>query len=131
MMNEQEKQLLLFKLEQRLGLVLDEDTENQMEIENTEKRMEMALMNAEEELRLYLNCCKLPGILSGKLVELAAIDFRQAQARGSQPVGVKSSSFSEGDVSQSVTYMTAQDVQAAKDSILKSIAHYRRRATWR
>lgn len=119
---EMEQEHLLLKLEQKLGLNRpDEDTFN---------LMVNCMTSAREEMQLYLNCCKIPHSLSGKLVELAAIDFQQAQARSIQN-GMKSATYSEGDVSQSVTYMTTQDTQTAKDSVLRSIAHYRRRATWR
>lgn len=92
----------------------------------------MALNAAKRDIQLYLNCCgrDLPDALSGKVLELALVHYQGNQGNNPQAVGLKSMTYSEGDVSQSVTYLTAQDVQTAKDAVLRSIAHYRRRAKW-
>lgn len=120
-MNEYRIERLLSQLERKLGIDYQESRYEQLSD---------SIENAYAEMKLYLNCKEIPCVLDRKLVELAAIDFQQTQARESQPVGAKSSSYSEGDVSQSVTFLTAQEAQAAKDAVLRSIAHYRRRATW-
>lgn len=120
-MNEQEYEYLLERLLRKLGL---EEAES-----GCEMLLHEALEEAESEMKLYLNCEQLPAVLHGKLVEMAVISYQHTKCQ--QTGGMKSASYSEGDTSQSVTYMTAQDVQSAKDTVLKSIAHYRRRATWR
>lgn len=116
---------LLVKLEYKLGMDDPED--------DAVRALEGSITEAENDLLLYLNVDCLNHLvrrLEGKILELATINFQQNRARSAMPGGVKSSSYSEGDVSQSVTYLTAQDVQTAKDAVLRSIAQYRRRAKW-
>lgn len=106
---------LLIRLRRRLGL--DEpDGETVLLLEDS-------LLDAEGELLLYLNREQLPDALNSKVVELAALFYQQDTVEITP--GVKSSSYSEGNVSQSETYQTAADYQAAIDSLLASLARYR------
>lgn len=106
---------LLIRLRRRLGL--DEpDGETVLLLEDS-------LLDAEGELLLYLNREQLPDALDGKVVELAALFYQQDRAEITP--GVKSASYSEGSMSQSETYQTAADYQAAIDSLLAGLARYR------
>lgn len=106
---------LLIRLQRKLGL--DEPDEDTMLL------LEDSLLDAEGELLLYLNREQLPDALNSKVVELAALFYQQDTVEITP--GVKSSSYSEGNVSQSETYQTAADYQAAIDSLLAGLARYR------
>lgn len=81
------------------------------------------LTEAEEELLIYLNMEELPARLYGYLVKLAAVFYRRDTADGSG--GLKSASYSEGDVSQNETYLTGEEYQQQADTLLASLARYR------
>lgn len=107
---------LLSRLGRKLGLT-EPDAEESVLLYDSMK-------DAEGELLLYLNREELLPQMEGKVVELAAIFYRRdAQELG----GVKASSYSEGDVSQSQTFATERDYQEAVDALLRSVAHWRRR----
>ena len=87
--------------------------------------LEDELRDAEGEIALYLNwergevCEKL----TGKLVELAALFYRQDQlAEG----GVTARSYSEGQVSQSERYQTPEELRGSMRELLAGLARYRR-----
>jgi hypothetical protein len=86
--------------------------------------LEDALTDAEAELLLYLNRETLPEALYPKVQELAAVYARENLAENPT---LRSSSYSEGDTSQSETYLTGADYQAQADDILESVAHWRLR----
>ena len=87
-------------------------------------RLEDALEEAEGTLLLYLRWDEVKGALIGKLVELAALYYRRDSA-GVTSGGVKSSAYTENQISQSETYLTAADHAAAEQAILESLARYR------
>lgn len=87
--------------------------------------LEDSLTDAEAELLLYLNRETLPAAMTGKVLELAVIYTRQSMAENP---GLRSTSYSEGDVSQSETYQSAEEYQAQADELLESVAHWRQRA---
>lgn len=116
MTNETMEQLLS-RLIRKLGLEEPEDDALTL--------LEDELLNAEAELLLYLNRKELPLGMDGKLLELAALFYQQSTA---EHQGMKSASYSEGQVSQSVSYQTDSDYQSAREALLRSVAHYRRRA---
>lgn len=89
--------------------------------------LEDGLRDAESEVCLYLNSSKVPCHMLHVVVKIAAINCRSVNG-GKLPAGVKASSYTEGDVSQSVTMLTAAEVQAEKDALLRTLAPYRRRA---
>lgn len=115
-MTEQETEGLLARLERRLGL--DEPEEELLAL------MVDELMDAENELKLYLNLKVLPGALSGKVVELAAVFFRRDRCEEEQ--GKSSSSYTEGQISQTDHYFSPKEYRAAVSEILDSVARYRR-----
>lgn len=84
-----------------------------------------SILDAEAELLLYLNREELPETMFAKVVALAAVYAQQAMA---EEPGLRSASYSEGDVSQNETYLTGVDFQVEADAILKSVAHWRLRA---
>lgn len=108
---------LLSRLEQRLNMEEPDSSQRH--------EMEQCILEAEGELLLYLNRVTLPQQMEGKVVELAAVYYRRDNR---EQTTVKAASYSEGDVSQSETYLSDQDYQNAADAVLRSVAHWRRRA---
>jgi hypothetical protein len=106
---------LLPRLAVRLGQTNEEDT----------ALLTALLEEAEETLILYLNVTSLPEQLWGKLVELAAL---YAQRQKAEQGAVKAVSYSEGEMSQSETYLTPAELQAAEAALLSALAPHRRRA---
>lgn len=82
------------------------------------------LEDAEAALLLYLNREELPVTMHAKVVALAAL-YYQRDTAGAAAGAVKSSSYSEGSVSQSESYLDAADYAAAEQEILNSLAKYR------
>jgi hypothetical protein len=86
--------------------------------------LEDELEDAEAELLLYLNRETLPEALYPKVQELAALYARRDLADNPD---LCSMSYSEGDTSQSETYLTVKDYRDQEDDLLSSVAHWRRR----
>lgn len=82
------------------------------------------LEDAESALLLYLRWDELTAALLSKVVELAALYFHRDSA-GASSGAVKSISYTEDKVSQSETYLTAEDYDAAEQTILAGLAKYR------
>lgn len=101
----------------RLGRRLGEETEDPAEL----SRREDALLRAEEEILRYLGEEELPGRVDWLLVELAALESGVGAVRR-----VKSTSYSEGQVSQSESYFEPDREDAARGSILRQLARYRK-----
>ena len=87
-------------------------------------RLEDALEEAEETLLLYLRRDEVKDALIGKLVELAALYYRSDTA-GVTSGGVKSSAYTENEISQSETYLTTGDYATAEQDVLAGLARYR------
>lgn len=83
--------------------------------------LEDELEDAEAEILLVLNVDELEERFFSKLVELAAVYYRQDEAT----TGVKSRSYSEGDVSQSESFLTPEEYRRQAQSILDSVRRYR------
>lgn len=81
--------------------------------------------DAIEETQLYLNMDELPKGTIPKIVDLAELKW---QSQNVEHPALKSATYSEGGMSQSVTMMSPQEIEAGKESILRSLAPYRRRA---
>lgn len=79
---------------------------------------------AEAELLLYLNRESLPELMESHLLRLAALSCQMQL--GEQAAGLKSASYSEGEQSQSVTFLTAEEQEAGREKILRSLARYRK-----
>jgi hypothetical protein len=86
--------------------------------------LEDELEDAEAELLLYLNREPLPEALYPKVLELADLYARRDLADNPD---LASASYSEGDTSQSETYLTGKDYRDQEDDLLSSVAHWRRR----
>lgn len=82
------------------------------------------LEDAESALLLYLRWEELKDVLLSKLVELAALYYRR-DTSGAASGPVKSRSYSEDKVSQSETYLSAEDYDAAEQALLTGLAKYR------
>ena len=82
------------------------------------------LEDAESALLLYLRWEELKETLLSKVVELAALYYRR-DTSGASSGPVKSRSYSENDVSQSETYLSAEDYDAAEQALLTGLAKYR------
>lgn len=86
--------------------------------------LEDELEDAESALLLYLRWEELKETLLSKVVELAALYYRR-DTSGTSSGPVKSRSYSEKDVSQSETYLSAEDYDAAEQALLTGLAKYR------
>ncbi|MCD8147094.1 MAG: hypothetical protein LUD84_07460 [Clostridiales bacterium] len=114
-MTDEVMETLLEQLERKLGLDAPEDDEIAL--------LEDELSDAEGELLLYLGIDELDSGMLHKAVELAALFYRRDV---SEAEGRKSSAYSEGQVSQSDTYLGPEEYQEAVADILDSLARYRR-----
>ena len=90
----------------------------------TEAQLIDALEGAECSLLLYLRWDELTAVLLPKAVELAAL-YYQRDSVGTASGLLKSSSYAEGNVSQSESYLDAADYAAAEQVILDGLAKYR------
>lgn len=90
----------------------------------TEALLADALEDAESALLLYLRWDELTAALLPKVVELAALYYRR-DIDGATSGALKSRSYSEGEVSQSESYLDAADYAAAEQTILDGLAKYR------
>ena len=90
----------------------------------TEALLADALEAAESALLLYLRWDELTAVMLSKMVELAALYYQRDTVEAASGV-LKSSSYSEGRVSQSESYLDAADYAAAEQALLDSLAKYR------
>lgn len=78
---------------------------------------------AESDICLFLRCEKpLSEKFRGKIYELAKVRINKDMLVSS---GIKSKSYSEGSVSKSETYLTAEDYAKQEDKIFSSLKPYR------
>lgn len=82
-----------------------------------------ALAAAEEEICRYLNRDSLPKYAERLLVELAALKYLRTGGAGA---GKKSESYSEGQLSQSESYLSPEELSAGEGALLRTLAPYRR-----
>ncbi|MCQ2441705.1 MAG: hypothetical protein MJ077_01050 [Oscillospiraceae bacterium] len=115
-MKEREIERLLIRLERKLEL--DEQDDDIITV------LEDELNDAENELKLYLGLNELPKVMESKIVELAAVFYRRDSSEKSS--GLSSSSYSEGQISQSEHYFSPKEYRAAVAEILDGVARYRR-----
>lgn len=80
------------------------------------------LEEAEDMVKLYLNVRVLDGSFASKVVQIAAILYERDNAEQS----VKSESYSEGVVSESTTYLAADDYDRQLEAVLDTLKRYRR-----
>ena len=100
------------RLRRGLGLAEGEDT----------PLLQDALEAAEEKILRYLNRSELPASVDCLLVELAGLLYlRRGEARG-----LKSESYSEGQLSQSRSYLSAEEIAQGEEALLRSLAPWRR-----
>lgn len=92
--------------------------------EATTALLEDELEDAESALLLYLRWEALTEALLSKVVELSALYYRR-DTSGASSGQVKSRSYSEDKVSQSETYLSAEDYDRAEQAILTGLAKYR------
>lgn len=90
--------------------------------EVTDEVLEMYLSEAESSLLVYLNVDTLEGKFVSTQIELARIYYLRDNGKND----VKSESYTEGVVSQSVTYKTSAEYQEEAKALLKTLAQYRR-----
>ncbi|MCC8120829.1 MAG: phage head-tail connector protein [Oscillospiraceae bacterium] len=88
------------------------------------------LEDASDEMRLYLAWTEseweeLPDALARKIVQLAAIFYRQETAEA-QASGLSKLTTTEEKLSQSAEYRTPEDWSAQQTKLLNSLARYRR-----
>lgn len=107
---------LLGRLQRKLSLT-DPDSE------------ELALLadeltDAEGKLLLYLDMDSLEERFHGTVVELAALYYQQD--KWSEDGCYTSRSYTEGQVTQSDSYLTPSQLKQAEAEVLESVARYRR-----
>lgn len=88
-----------------------------------EEALADALEAAEEEICRYLNRDSLPEYAGCLLVELAALKYLRT---GQDRLGKKSESYSEGQLSQSESYLSPEELAAGEAALLRTLAPYRR-----
>ena len=81
------------------------------------------LLDAEGELLLYLGWEALDETLMGKAVELAALYYQQDRM---MERGYRSRNYSEGQVSQSDSYLTPDQMRETAEELFRGLARYRR-----
>lgn len=81
------------------------------------------LERAEEDILRYLNREELPVYAGHLLVELACLKYLRAQTAAG---GKKSESYAEGQLSQSESYLSPEELSAGESALLRSLAPYRR-----
>ena len=91
-------------------------------VEGDEAGLRDALEAAAEEICRYLNRDSLPEYAGCLLVELAALKYLRA---GQATAGKKSESYSEGQISQSESYLAPEELAAGEAALLRALAPYR------
>lgn len=81
------------------------------------------LAGAEEDILRYLNREALPECTAHLLVELAALKYQRARSAAGLK---KSESYSEGQISQSESYLSPGELRAGETALLQSLAPCRR-----
>ena len=81
------------------------------------------LLDAEGELLLYLGWEALDETLMGKAVELAALYYQHDRM---MERGYRSRNYSEGQVSQSDSYLTPDQMRETAEELFRGLARYRR-----
>ncbi|MCD7881490.1 MAG: hypothetical protein LUG47_07505 [Clostridiales bacterium] len=87
--------------------------------------LEDELLDAEGELLIYLGVSSLEEQFLYKAVELAAL-YYQRDRWELEGGGLRSSAYSEGQISQSEQYLSPAELRAGTAEILDSLARYRR-----
>ena len=116
-MTEAQMELALARLLRKVGL---ESPEEELLLLLTDE-----LLDAEGELLLYLGMDSLEERFLPKAVELAAL-YYQRDCRELESGGLKSSSYGEGQISQSEQYLSPAEFRSGMTEILESLARYRR-----
>ncbi len=81
------------------------------------------IQQAEQDICLYLRRkAPLSDEYESKIISLAKIKLLKSKAKK----GIKSLSYTEGSVSKSETYLTAEDYDKQETELLNSLAAYRR-----
>lgn len=116
-MTEALMELAMARLIRKLGL---EEPEEEVTLLLTDE-----LLDAEGELLLYLGMDSLEEQFLSKAVELAAL-FYQRDKRELDKTALRSESYSEGQISQSQSYLTPAEFRSGMAEVLESVARYRR-----
>lgn len=116
-MSEERQEALFAKLIRRLGLT-DPDEEVQLLLWDV-------LEDAAAELTAYLGVSEVEERFESKLLELAALFFRRDRQE-LDSAGLRSVSYTEGQLSHSESYLTPRELRAGMQEILSELARYRR-----
>ena len=116
-MTGERQELLYARLLRRLG-VTEPD-------EDTELLLGDVLTDAESEIASYLGVTEVEERFEPKLLELAALFFRRDRQE-LECAGLRSASYSEGQLSQSESYLTPRELRNGVQEILDELARYRR-----
>ncbi len=104
----------LARLQRKLGL--EEADEDELLLLQDE------VEDAEREVLTYLGCEELESRFLSQVLDLAALYYQKDVAEGG---GRQSYSYSEGQVSESITYLTEAEYRSGVTEILDSLARYR------
>lgn len=116
-MTEERQEALYDRLVRRLGLTEPDEDEALL--------LGDVLSDAEAELASYLGVDEVEERFDAKLLELAALFFRRDRQE-LDSAGLRSVSYSEGQLSQSESYLTPRELRAGMQEILQELARYRR-----
>ena len=94
-------------------------------LERLQRKLSLPDPDSEEgKLLLYLDVDALEERFHGTVVELAALYYQQDKQ--SEDGGYASRSYTEGQVTQSDSYLTPSQLKQAEAEVLERIARYRR-----
>ena len=116
-MTAQRQESLYQRLVRRLGLVEPD--------EETDLLLSDVLSDAEGEIRVYLGVGEVEEQFDGQILALAALFF-QRDRRELDSSLLRSVSYTEGQLSQSESYLSPKELQGGVEEILRSLARYRR-----
>ncbi len=116
-MTGEQLELLQTRLQRKLGLETAEEDVAMLLCDE--------LLDAESEILLYLGADTLEEQFFPKTVELAALYF-QRDRRELGESGLRSASYTEGQISQTESYLTPKELRSGAAAVLESLARYRR-----
>lgn len=116
-MTVQRQEQLYLRLLRRLGI---EDPD-----EDTVLLLTDVLSDAQGEIASYLGVQEVEERFDAKVLELAALFFRRDRQE-QESAGLRSASYTEGQLSHSESYLTPKELRGGMQEILEELARYRR-----
>lgn len=89
---------------------------------NPEEYIEAAI----DDCRGFFGCTDVPvAVTNSTVADIAYIRYQLDTVQGQRIYGLKSSSYTEGSISKSETYMTEQEINISVENILKPYSRFR------